>query len=94
MWKTWEGGRVKMLIQEDLHLPITDANDKEKKVNFVVNYFTTHRNRHTFYALKFFACEILNLINVFSQIYFMDFFLGGKYFVNKFIVWKLTNIRL
>ena len=67
-----------MLIQEDLHLPITDANDKEKKVNFVVNYFATHRNRHTFYALKFFACEILNLINVFSQIYFMDFFLGGK----------------
>ena len=71
-----------MLIQEDLHLPITDANDKEKKVNFVVHYFHSHRNRHTFYALKFFACEILNLINVFSQIYFMDFFLGGKNFQN------------
>ena len=77
MWKTWEGGRVKMLVQ-DLHEPIIDPQDKEKKVNFVVNYFVNNRNMHTMYAIKFFVCEILNTINVLSQIYFMDFFLGGE----------------
>jgi len=78
LWKTWEGGRVKMLVQ-DLHEPIIDPQAKEKKVSFVVNYFVNNRNMHTMYAIKFFVCEVLNLINVFSQIYFMDFFLGGKF---------------
>ena len=68
-----------MLIQDELHQPIIDANEKQKKVGFIVNYFAGNQNRHTAYALKFFVCEILNLINVFSQIYFMDFFLGGEY---------------
>ena len=66
-----------MLVQ-DLHEPIIDPQDKEKKVNFVVNYFVNNRNMHTMYAIKFFVCEILNTINVLSQIYFMDFFLGGE----------------
>ena len=66
-----------MLVQ-DLHEPIIDPQDKEKKVSFVVNYFVNNRNMHTRYAIKFFVCEVINLINVFSQIYFMDFFLGGK----------------
>ena len=32
-----------------------------------------------FYAMKFFLCEFLNLINIVGQIYFMDFFLGGEF---------------
>ena len=55
-----------MLVQ-DLHEPIIDPQAKEKKVSFVVNYFVNNRNMHTMYAIKFFVCEVLNLINVFCQ---------------------------
>ena len=37
------------------------------------------RHGHDFYALKFFFCEFLNLLNVVGQLFFMNFFLGGEF---------------
>jgi hypothetical protein len=34
---------------------------------------------HQFWALKFFFCECLNLINVIAQIFITDSFLGGEF---------------
>lgn len=78
MWKTWEGGKIKMLVQE-MNVPIMDSDAKKDRINLLVDYFTINRNNHEFYALKFFFCEIMNLINIIGQIYFMDFFLGGEF---------------
>ena len=78
MWKTWEGGRVKLLVQE-MNVPIIDPDTKKDRIKILVDYFTINRNNHTFYAFKFFICELLNFINVVGQIYFMDFFLGGEF---------------
>ena len=77
LWKTWEAGRVKMLVQE-MNVPIVDPDTKKDRIKILVDYFATNRNNHAFYATKFFLCELLNFVNVLGQIYFMDFFLGGK----------------
>jgi len=78
LWKTCEGGRIKMLVQ-DMHLPIVTKENKEDRIKILVDYFSSNRNNHTFYAIKFFGCEVLNFVNVLGQIYFMDFFLGGEF---------------
>jgi len=78
LWKAWEGGKLKMLVQ-DMNVPIIDDDAKEDRTKILVDYFATHRHNHEFYAFKFFFCELLNFANVLGQIYFMDMFLGGEF---------------
>ncbi|KAL0276066.1 UNVERIFIED_CONTAM: hypothetical protein PYX00_003728 [Menopon gallinae] len=66
LWKTWEGGRIKMLVC-DLNCPT------------LVEYFRANLNLQNFYAIRFFACEFLNFVNVVGQIFFMDLFLDGEF---------------
>ena len=61
-----------------MNVPIVQPDDKKNRIKVLVDYFSENRNNHTFYAFKFFFCELLNFVNVAGQIYFMDFFLGGK----------------
>jgi len=78
LWKVWEAGKMKMLVQ-GLNIPIVDAETKEDRLKVLINYFSDNRNNHDFYTFRFFFCELLNLINVIGQIYFVDFFLGGEF---------------
>ena len=78
LWKTWEGGKISLLLQ-DLNVPIVDADAKRERIKLLVEYFTTNKHNHNVYALKFFFCEILNFVNVFGQIYFTDLFLDGAF---------------
>jgi len=77
-WKIWDGGRLKMLVQ-DLNVPIVDQDQKEDRKKVLVDYFIEDRHGHNFYAYRFFLCEFLNLFNVVGQLFFMNFFLGGEF---------------
>lgn len=92
LWKTWEGGKVKMLVQ-DMNVPIVDADTKKDRIKLLVDYFTINRNNHEWYALRFFLCELLNLVNIIGQIYFMDFFLGGEFTTYGTDVLKVTEME-
>lgn len=78
LWKTWEGGRIKMLVL-DLNCPVVNTENKDERKKLLVDYFVTNLNTQNFYAYRFFLCEMLNFINVIGQIYFMDFFLDGEF---------------
>ncbi|KAL1131842.1 hypothetical protein AAG570_011453 [Ranatra chinensis] len=78
LWKSWEGGRIKMLVL-DLNYPIVSDDCKADRKELLVNYFTANLHTQNFYAIRFFICELLNFINVLLQIYFMDFFLDGEF---------------
>ncbi len=78
LWKTWEGGRIKMLVL-DLNCPIVNDDCKNDRKKILVDYFDENLNRHNFYAFRFFLCEAFNFINVVGQIYFMDYFLDGEF---------------
>jgi hypothetical protein len=59
--------------------PIIDEDAKADQISLIVKYFRLHRGTHAFYAMRYFGCEILNLINVIGQIYFIDMFLGYEF---------------
>jgi len=78
LWQTWEGGKIQMLVQK-LQEPMLGPEEKSDQIGTIVKYFKLRRGTHSFYCLKFFLCEILNLANVVGQIYFTDFFLGYEF---------------
>ncbi|CAG0893462.1 unnamed protein product [Cyprideis torosa] len=92
LWKTWEGGKVKMLVM-DLNCPIVDEGTKCDRKKLLVDYFTANLHQQNFYAFRFFICEVINFINVIGQIYFMDFFLGGEFTTYGADVVKFTEME-
>ena len=64
----------------DLSKPLQAKAEREKQVALLAEYFRCKRRKeHTVYAAKMILCEILNVVNVFGQLYLMDFFLGGHF---------------
>ncbi|KAL5241875.1 hypothetical protein ACI65C_009285 [Semiaphis heraclei] len=78
MWKTWEGGRIKMLVL-DLNCPIISEECKTDRKKLLIDYFASNLHTQNFYAIRFFLCEFLNFVNVIAQIFFMDYFLEGEF---------------
>lgn len=92
LWKTWEGGRIKMLVL-DLNCPIVNEECKNDRKKLLVDYFTTNLKAQNFYAFRFFICEVLNFVNVVGQIFFMDFFLDGEFSTYGSDVLKFTEME-
>ncbi len=90
LWKYCEGQHIQMLIQ-DLQQPLMSAADKKDQMKNLATYFLTHRGFHSSYALKFFALELLNLVNVLGQMYFIDVFLDGEFSTYGMDVWNFTG---
>jgi hypothetical protein len=78
LWKSSEGGKIRMLVQ-GLMEPIIDEDTKADQIALIVKYFRLHRGTHALYALRYFACEVLNFVNVIGQIFFIDMFLGYEF---------------
>ena len=76
VWKHLEGGLMKMLVGDNTDpLMLLNKEDRQSRVEFIKKYFqetTGNTQKHGGYALNFFFCEILALINVVGQIYFTD----------------------
>uniref|UniRef100_T1J195 Innexin n=1 Tax=Strigamia maritima TaxID=126957 RepID=T1J195_STRMM len=79
LWKIWEGGLIKNLT-DGLHLAVTTEEERRKPKKVLIDYLTMHVRSHNFYALRYFFCEILCLINIISQMYLLDKFLGHEFF--------------
>jgi hypothetical protein len=78
LWKTWEGGRIKMLAG-NLNFPNASEGYKADQKKIALDYFATHLHKHNLYAICFIICEALNLLNVVGQTYFLDYFLDGEF---------------
>jgi len=100
LWKSWEGGKLKMMIQ-NLNEQKLDNLDTEKEKNrkeqliATVNYFKRHEGQHQSYVAKYVFCEVLNFVNVIAQMFFMDIFLGGQflnYGVRIFDIWRISEL--
>ncbi|AHY22006.1 viral innexin 5 [Diadegma semiclausum ichnovirus] len=76
IWQSLENGRIKMLIG-NLTAPVFRKYDMEEKTESLLDYVIMNMHNHNSYAYSYFACELLNLTNVMSQIIFMNTFLGG-----------------
>ncbi|XP_025412910.1 innexin inx2-like [Sipha flava] len=92
IWKTWEGGRIKMLVL-DLDCPIISEECKTDHKKILIDYFATNLHTQNFYAIQFFLCELLNLVNVIAQIFFMDYFLDGEFSTYGSDILKFTEME-
>jgi len=93
IWKGREGGLMKMLVK-DMTNPayLVDKNARQDQISYIIKYFKTARKNHGGYALNFFLCEVLALINVIGQIYFTDRFLGYTFTTYGWDVVTLNNM--
>jgi hypothetical protein len=67
------------MIQDLDHEDLDDPATKKDRRMATVNYFVRTLGSHNFYVLKYIMCEVLNLINIFVQVWLMDVFLGGQF---------------
>jgi len=80
LFKLSEGGKVSTVLQclYQRSALLQDTNRlSEQKV--LANYFVKHLNTHNFWAFRMVFCELLFLVNVVSNIFLMDLFLGGEF---------------
>ncbi|XP_014478460.1 PREDICTED: innexin inx1 [Dinoponera quadriceps] len=79
LWNFWEGGLMETITM-GLDQSMDTKENIEKKKNCLMEYLTLYMKRHTTYVYEYFACEFLCLVNMFGQIYLMNYFLGGEFF--------------
>lgn len=95
LWKIWEAGKIRMLVQE-LNTPIIIGNNNSQKGiddkrKVIVEYFYNNLQMQDFYVYRFIVCEVLNLFNVIAQLYFMDYFLEGEFSKYGLEVWNFSE---
>ncbi|XP_043485016.1 innexin inx2-like [Leptopilina heterotoma] len=80
LWIIWER-KIISFLAKDLATPLQQEVWTEDKRNQLTNYFYNDHmmSSNNFYAIRFFVCEILNLLNSMSQIYFLDLLLNGRF---------------
>lgn len=78
IWKVCEGGKMKTLAH-DLTSPFLSKECITEKVDHLMDYFFMQLHAQDSYAYKYFACELLNCINVVAQICFMNAFIGEDF---------------
>jgi len=80
MWKTWEGGKIRLLLQDlDSQILHTDRETTHTKREVIVNYIHRNLRTHNEYVYKFVFCEFLNLVNIFGQLFLMNEFFNGHF---------------
>ena len=78
LWINWEGGKLQKL-KNNLSSGSTSEEEKLKRSEHVLDYLSSNLYKHQWWALKYFFCEFLSLINVFGQMFLMNRFLGGVF---------------
>jgi hypothetical protein len=63
LWKIWEGGKIQAL-KMDLDVGVMTEVDREQKKEMMVNYLKRNIWYHNYWAIKYFFCEFLALVNV------------------------------
>lgn len=78
IWKTWEGGRIKMLVS-GLTDPVLSKDCIRENTKPLVDYFSMHIHSHDPYAVKYFLCGGLYLLITLLQIFCMNSFFGEDF---------------
>lgn len=78
IWKTIEGRRIQNLT-ENLRSPMQDKEALDKSRSMLIGYLKLNKSQHKVYFFGYVLTEVLFLLNIVSQIFIMDRFLGGEF---------------
>lgn len=87
LWDAFEGGLLRMIVM-GLNLGICREDEKRAKKEVIIGYLTGHLKRHKLYAIRYWCCEFLCLINIILQMWMMDRFFDGEFFSYG---WRVMN---
>lgn len=79
IWDTLEGGLMRSIVM-GLNIGICHEEEKCNKKKIIIDYLIRHVRRHNMYAIRYWVCEALCLVNIIAQLYFMDHFFDGEFF--------------
>ncbi|CAK9813511.1 Innexin inx1 [Anthophora plagiata] len=78
LWNMWEGGLISSLVMGMNHCLECEDSIK-KKQDMLMDYLILYKKTHSTYVYRYFACEALCLVNIFSQLYLMNRFFDGEF---------------
>ncbi|XP_044729892.1 innexin inx1 [Chrysoperla carnea] len=79
IWDTVEGGLMNTLVM-GLHIGICSQEEKNKKKKVLIDYLMRYIRRHNMYAIRYWICEALCLVNIIVQLWYMNYFFDGEFF--------------
>eukprot|EP00091_Calanus_sinicus_P010951 TRINITY_DN2502_c0_g1_i1.p1 TRINITY_DN2502_c0_g1~~TRINITY_DN2502_c0_g1_i1.p1 ORF type:complete len:407 (+),score=75.11 TRINITY_DN2502_c0_g1_i1:99-1319(+) len=78
LWKHIEGGKVRFCTK-DMKEPELDDETRSIRVTRLMKCYIKYKNKNNQYALQFFLFEMINLMNVIIQIFYINKFIGGRF---------------
>ncbi|XP_054168928.1 innexin inx2-like [Oppia nitens] len=78
LWKCFEQNKMSALVS-DLNYFSSDSQAIDRKVDLIVEYLYKTNGINDWYAMKYWFCEILSLLNVILQIVVNDMFLCHQF---------------
>ncbi|XP_037030692.1 innexin inx1 [Bradysia coprophila] len=87
LWDAFEGGLLRTIVM-GLNLGICREEEKKAKKAVLVSYLRTHVKRHKMYAIRYWICESLCLVNIIIQMWMMNKFFDGEFLSYG---WKIMN---
>lgn len=73
-------------ISMGMQIAIISDEEKGHKKRILLDYLQNHFGNHRIYAIKYFLCEILCLLNLIIQMSFMNWFFDGQFWTFGFDV--------
>jgi hypothetical protein len=85
LWKMWEGGLLRS-VTNGMQIALISEQERSDKRVLLNQYLYRHMQLHRPYALKYFFCELLCLVNVLAQFWFTDWLFDGDFYAYGFEV--------
>ena len=63
-----------------LHCGLKTEEERTMKKKILIEYLLAHFKQHSMYAIRYWFCEFLCLVNIVGQLYLMNRFVGGEFF--------------
>ncbi|TRY75746.1 hypothetical protein TCAL_11109 [Tigriopus californicus] len=88
LWQIWEQGKIQSLVsgldRTSLIKGLQSKNELQKgeikdKIQLMIQYWREAKGTNNLWAIKFYICELLCVLNVVAQFYFTNFFLNGQF---------------
>lgn len=73
------GGLMQTIVL-GLHCGLKTAEERTMKKKILIDYLLAHFKQHSMYAIRYWFCEFLCLVNIIGQLYLMNRFTGGEFF--------------
>ncbi|CAG9827683.1 unnamed protein product [Diabrotica balteata] len=78
LWKACEAGRLKELVGEFGGPLVSDKWNPTERDKLMANFLGS-TYIHNMYTFRYCFCEVLNMLNVIANIYFMDWLVTGEF---------------